>query len=527
MAFLCLFITAVSLYFISRLRWPKSPPFPPGPRRAPLIGNLRCMPSTNRPIIFHEWAKTYGDVMYLEVLGQPMVILDTEQAAVALLNERSAIYSDRPRFVLYEMYVPSAASRHVKNQMQLISRLGWTGTLSLMRYGKRFAKHRQLQQSYLNRQKCLEFTAIQTLEARTLVHHLLEAPPADYPKFISRFSTGIISQIVAGHRIHSDDDPYVQATQAMVESLGRIGAAGETAIDLFPILQHFPTWFPGLKFAAVAKECRPKLRQLYDFPMRAVQTQRKTGEAKPSFLLTKLEEMTDDVQPGDLEDLSGAAAAMFGSSASWNHSILTALVTSFVLAMLLHPEYQVRAQHEIDSVIGSSRLPRFEDREHLPLIDCILQETLRWHPPTELGVPHRLMEDDVYRGMFIPKGCTVIANIRGMSLNENIYSSARSFLPERYLPQPVGRAEPHFAPVYGFGRRVCPGQHLGDQSLWIAIASILASCNITNSHDEQGNVIVPEDAMSDGVSSHPKDFQYIVSPRSLEAKALLEKGMDL
>lgn len=28
------------------------------------------------------------------------------------------------------------------------------------------------------------------------------------------------------------------------------------------------------------------------------------------------------------------------------------------------------------------------------------------------GLPHRVMQDDIYEGMFIPKGTTVIANVR-------------------------------------------------------------------------------------------------------------------
>lgn len=35
----------------------------------------------------------------------------------------------------------------------------------------------------------------------------------------------------------------------------------------------------------------------------------------------------------------------------------------------------------------------------------------RWNPPVPLGLPHRVMEDDVYKGHHIPKGATVIANI--------------------------------------------------------------------------------------------------------------------
>ena len=42
-----------------------------------------------------------GDVVYVQIFGQPMVILDSLQAARDLLEKRSSIYSDRPRFVLF------------------------------------------------------------------------------------------------------------------------------------------------------------------------------------------------------------------------------------------------------------------------------------------------------------------------------------------------------------------------------------------------------------------------------------------
>ena len=44
-----------------------------------------------------------GDVMYLEVLGQPMVILGSHEAALDLLEKRSAIYSDRVPSVMVEL----------------------------------------------------------------------------------------------------------------------------------------------------------------------------------------------------------------------------------------------------------------------------------------------------------------------------------------------------------------------------------------------------------------------------------------
>ena len=59
----------------------------------------------------------------------------------------------------------------------------------------------------------------------------------------------------------------------------------------------------------------------------------------------------------------------------------------FVLAMLFNPDVQTRAQAEIDSVVGTARLPVFDDRPSLPYIDAVLRETLRWRPAVPLGIP--------------------------------------------------------------------------------------------------------------------------------------------
>ena len=53
--------------------------------------------------------------------------------------------------------------------------------------------------------------------------------------------------------------------------------------------------------------------------------------------------------------------------------------------MLLNPDVQARVQAEIDSVVGTARLPVFEDRPSLPYVEAVLRETLRWHPVVPLG----------------------------------------------------------------------------------------------------------------------------------------------
>ncbi|KAF7348906.1 Cytochrome P450 [Mycena venus] len=449
------------LFFVVLSRRKRASMLPPGPPRIPILGNLRQMPTAEAPLIFHKLAETYGDVMYLEVPGQSMIILDSLRAAEDLLEHRSLIYSDRPQFPLLEIF-------------------GWKAALTMLPYGRKFAKHRQMHQAYLNRHKCADYLSLQLQEAQTLTNNLLNSKPSGYESCLSRFSTGIIARIVAGHTIRSNEDAYLSLSSRVSQAVLSAGVPGATAIDFFPILQHFPRWFPGTYYMSVAEKWRPVVQESYDYPVQSVKREMESGQAKPSFILTQLQKMEawDSVTKEDEDDLKGAATS--------------SSLSTFVLAMVLHPSVQVKAQEELDRVIGKGRLPEFSDREKLPYVECVFQEIFRWLPGVPLGIPHRCTEDNIYRGMLIPAGSIVFPNIKGMSLDANIYSNPTAFYPERYLPKPAGLAEPHFPAKFGFGRRICTGQYLGDNSVWIAIATILASCTITNALDEQGNKIVPE-----------------------------------
>lgn len=74
-----------------------------------------------------------------------------------------------------------------------------------------------------------------------------------------------------------------------------------------------------------------------------------------------------------------------------------------------HPEAQKKAQEEMDRVVGTDRLPDWDDIPNLSYLNLILQETYRMCPLSSLGIPHASVADDVYNGMFIPKGTTVYA----------------------------------------------------------------------------------------------------------------------
>ena len=68
-----------------------------------------------------------------------------------------------------------------------------------------------------------------------------------------------------------------------------------------------------------------------------------------------------------------------------SHLKVVSAIHAFFLAMVLFPEVQARAQAELDAVVGSKRLPSFDDRDSLPYINAVWKEVLRWHSVTPLG----------------------------------------------------------------------------------------------------------------------------------------------
>ncbi|KAJ7672001.1 hypothetical protein B0H17DRAFT_1244002, partial [Mycena rosella] len=110
-----------------------------------------------------------------------------------------------------------------------------------------------------------------------LVQNLVDSVTDEYDRYLSRFATGIISQIVAGHRITLDDDWYLQASNMVYEAMTRMGPPGMTHSDLSVLMvisvQYFPSWFPGTSHRGVVKRWRPTLRELHDYPMRTVKEQ--------------------------------------------------------------------------------------------------------------------------------------------------------------------------------------------------------------------------------------------------------------
>jgi cytochrome P450 len=152
-----------------------------------------------------------------------------------------------------------------------------------------------------------------------------------------------------------------------------------------------------------------------------------------------------------------------------------------------------------------------------------------------LGLPHKVNQDDEYEGMFIPKNSTVFPGIWAVHQNDSIYPEAENFNPDRFLGHPKLASEysassnpdarDHFG--YGAGRRICPGMHLAERSMWRITAKLLWAYEISEPLDPVTGKLQPLDinAFNTGILMCPKPFRVRLVPRSDKHLAAIKRDL--
>jgi len=231
--------------------------------------------------------------------------------------------------------------------------------------------------------------------------------------------------------------------------------------------------------------------------------------------------LADKPDAADAERVAqDAAGVAFAGATDTNSST----IQSFILAMVLYPDVQRKAQAELDRVVGRDRLPNFNDRESLPYIEAVIKEALRWLPTAPMAVGHAASEDSEYDGYYIPKGTIVFGNTWAILRNPDHYPKPEEFLPDRYL-NPSGNINPDvFDPsnaCFGYGRRLCPGRYLAYDALYSTLANILHTFDITPALDEHGSPIQVHPELTPGLLSFPEPFQCTIKSRPDVSEPLL------
>ncbi|KAL7790345.1 cytochrome P450 [Trichoderma ceciliae] len=468
-------------------------PLPPGPDPLPILGNIRDGPPPGEPEYQHwlSFKDKYGPISSITVLGRTVVIIHDKEAITELLEKSSLKTSARP-------------------QLKFSTMCGFSRYLTLIQYNDQFRLYRKLiHQQIGTKSLASQYTDIQDIESKRFLLRVLIDPLSLF-EHIRTEAAAIILKLTYSYTIELyKPDPLVKLIDQVMANFSETMISLSWSVDIFPALSHLPDWFPGAGFKRIAREWKALIDASADIPYEFAKKQMEKDTYQPSYTSKLIQAFKNDGS-GAKEEIAQAikwtAAVMFAGGSDTTVSTLMA----FVLAMVLNPDVQQKAQAEIDRVVGSNRLPAAGDEENLPYVNSIIKESLRYFPVLPMGVTHEAEEEISFRGYRIPKGSYILPCVWWYLNDPKTYSEPTTFAPERFLEP---RNEPDPMDAFGYGRRVCPGRFIAHENLFLTISRTLAAFTIGKAV-HGGKPIDVDCKHSVGLIDHPVEFPYSIVPRN-------------
>ncbi|XP_006455052.1 hypothetical protein AGABI2DRAFT_209318 [Agaricus bisporus var. bisporus H97] len=491
----------IILHLVYRSHKRRLLPPPPGPTRWPVVGSILSMTLNYAHISYQKFGKKLGaKFLYYEVFNQPIIVINDVQVAQELLEKRSAIYSSRP-------------------QVRILSEgIGMNRFFAIMPYGDEWRAQRRMFQQYFGprhfEQQLEMHERMLRFVRRGLLPNLLTSPQ-DFHEHLRNCIGGFSISIAYGLPVQRQHDSRVRFSGTVFGEMIAAAGSGKLVIHFISsLLQDIPDWMPGSGFKKAARDLRSLIEKLVEDPYQAGLELLDEGNPQESFVATSLAKGRNYADfEGHVNRLKYTATQFFGGAAETTMTVFS----TFVLMMLKNRDVQCEVQRELDSVIGSDRMPTMSDLSRLPYLSAVIKETLRWNPVAPLSVPRMTTSEDVYDGYYIPKDCIVLTNIYAMLHDEDTYPEPEEFKPERFIKNGVLRddvPDPETIATFGFGRRICPGSHIVLPFIHLIAASILCLFDILPEVDAEGNPInvVPKFAPS-SLTSEPYPFPCKIVPR--------------
>ncbi|XP_010028151.2 cytochrome P450 81E8 [Eucalyptus grandis] len=434
-------LAALSFVILYFFRARESKNLPPSPPSLPIIGHLHHLKLPLHRTL-HSLSTKYGPIMSLRFGVQQFVVVSSLPLAEECFTKNDIVLANRPKLFM---------TKH----------LGYDyTTLASSPYGDRWRNLRKIATiEVLSAHRLNMLSHVRRDEIRRLMlrlgrggfgsHHRVELKT-----LLSELTFNIMMRMIAGKRYYGEgvnvDEAEAREAREVIKQIpgsGGISYAG----DFLPILKLVD--YNGLKKKVVLLKAKIDafLQSLID------EHRRKKGDPElASSMISHLLRLQES-QPEDYSDVMIKGLVLVLLVAGTDTSSLT---LEWMMANLLNnPEKLMKAQDEIDSMIGHDSLLEESDVSKLPYLQCIILETLRLNTTAPLLLPHASSADCTIGGYFVPRDTIVMVNAWAIHKDPQLWEDPLSFKPERFEGNGSEKQQKLLLP-FGLGRRACPGAPL-------------------------------------------------------------------
>ncbi|KAH8783605.1 cytochrome P450 [Hyaloscypha finlandica] len=471
-------------------------PLPPKPKGLPIIGNtiefVSAAKGNTVHLLLQKWAKEYGEVIRVQIGSVTEYYINSDRAVKALMDKASAQTSQRPRWIV--------SNELLCNQWNV---------LLLNASDPRWKLQRKLIHSEMA-SPAMADAALPMLyyETSKFLDEVVHDPTAGTDKQdlwtqIGRYTYSNFAKQTFGFDVPSLEDPAIEYIHNSGKRQIEGTLPGTHLVDIMPWMNNLPLWLKPWE-----RRARAYFKDDVQWARtRMIKTQMLPFD-HPAFLRHIL---NDEKRCG----ISCDDEAAFLS-----------------LQMILGAADTVKAQKEIDFIVGN-RIPTWDDLKDIPIVRCLMKEVWRWRPPVALGHPHTTTRDLEYEGLRIPKGARLHLNGWAIQHDPDRHYDPDEFRPERWVndhsttQQSINSPDPslrdHFA--FGAGRRICPGIHIAERSLAVAIMRILWAFDVMLKPSVRGKGTLDPKTYAGFMPGNPgENLPVCLVPRSKERGADVERS---
>ncbi|KAF2129403.1 cytochrome P450 [Dothidotthia symphoricarpi CBS 119687] len=420
----------------------------PGPRNWPIVGNIPDI-KYNAAEKYRQWSKEYGAVYQIQLGNEPVIVVNSAEAARKIFGGNSQALSSRPVFWTFHKVLSNTAGT----------------TIGTSPFNESLKRRRKGAASALNKPSIATYISHLDLETKEFVKDAFESSQAgtvgvDCMPMIERLSLSLALTLNWGTRMGSREDPMFHEITEVEAAISKFRSTTGNLQDYIPVLRLNPFSFGTKK----AKEYRRR-RDVYLTKLNRDLDDRMEKGVHKTCIQANI--ILDKEAGLNKEELTSISLTML----SGGLDTVTTIVQWSVALLAQRPDVQKKAVEEIRNFYSDTEpLCDANDDQKCAYICALVRECLRYYCVLRLALPRATVKDIVYEGKLIPAGSTVYLNAWACNMDPDVWHDPENFRPERWLEQPDA---PLF--TYGLGYRMCAGSLLANRELYLVFMRLLNS----------------------------------------------------
>jgi len=397
----------------------------------PVIGNFHQLDRPRIHELLARWSDEFGPIYKFSLMSRKFVAFTGLEHILSALRDRPVTY------------------RRIGTVETVFAELGAHGLFSAE--GEEWRRQRALTQSAFNSHHLHGFYPTLLKVTERLAHRWQQAADesrdVEVQKDLMRFTVDVTTNLAFGY----DMNTLEQGENAIQKHLERI----------FPTLaRRITAPFPYWRYVKLPSDCAvdESLHEIKKSLLGFIEGARQRLKENPALrekptnflegLLVGSANISDEDLIGNLLTILLAGEDTTANAAAWMMYLIAE-----------HPEVQEKLREEADRVLGSALLPTdYAQTGTLPYAEAVAMEALRFRPVAAF-LFLQANKDTELGGVAIPKDMLVALLLGHCGMQEENFTDAKKFSPERWIHPPKNH-NPKAMLVFGEGPRFCPGRTL-------------------------------------------------------------------